>query len=331
MPFKRATDTHLPPCVYHKHGAFWYVKRIPGRKHGKWSKLGTELAGSLAAYAALHETPKGSSGGMPDLIDQVLAHIRPKIKASTAKQYAVVGRVLKNALTEFSPDQVRPKDVAAIKVSFADKPNFGNRCLSVLRVVFAHAVEWQLVESNPCLGIMRHSEKKRDRYLNDDELAAIYAKAGPRLQVIIDLLYRTGQRVSDVLAIRRADLTTDGIRFAQGKTGTKLTVGWSPELRAAVERGKTLNANIRALTLLHNRRGKTPDYRTIKLQWDKACEAAGVTDAHMHDVRAKSLTDAKRQGKDATALAGHASARMTERYIRLRESPVVKGPSAGGS
>jgi hypothetical protein len=100
-----------------------------------------------------------------------------------------------------------------------------------------------------------------------------------------------------VLAIRRAELTDEGVHCAQGTTGTKLTVGCSHELRAATERAKTLNANIRALTLLRNRRGKTPDYRTVKLQWDKACEAAGVADAHMHDVRAKSLTDAKRPGK----------------------------------
>jgi len=80
-----------------------------------------------------------------------------------------------------------------------------------------------------------------------------------------------------------------------------LTVEWSPELRAAVEAATQLHGKIRALTLLHNRRGKTPDYRTIKLQWDKACTAAGVPDAHIHDLRAKALTDAKRQGTDATA------------------------------
>jgi integrase len=180
--------------------------------------------------------------------------------------------------------------------------------------------------------VYRHhaaQRKKRTRYLTDDELATIRAAAGPRLQVIIDLLYYTAQRVSDVLAIRRvhADLTGPGVSFIQGKTGTKLTMEWSPELPATVESAKQLHGNIRALTLLHNRRGKTPDYRTVKLQWDSACKAVAVSDAHMHDVRAKALTDAKRQGKDATALAGHSSAKMTDRYIRLRESPVVQGPT----
>jgi len=40
-------------------------------------------------------------------------------------------------------------------------------------------------------------------------------------------------------------------------------------------------------------------------------------------MRAKALTDAKRQGLDAQKLAGHASAAMTEHYIKAREIDVV--------
>jgi integrase len=312
-------DNNLPPCVFESHGSYFYVKK------SKWTPLGKDLQSALLAHAELTAAPVG---GMPALIDRVLKNIEPRLRASTVRQYATVARRLKQILAEFSPNQVKPKDVAAIKVALASTPNFCNRCLSVLRVVFQHAVEWQIVESNPCLGIMRHSEHKRSRYLTDAELAAIRDSAGPRLQIIVDVLYFTGQRVSDVLKIRRADLNADGVSFAQGKTGTKLTVAWTPELKAAVERAKTLTGNVVSMTLLRNKRGKAPDYRSVQLQWETACEAAGVKDARMHDIRAKSLTDAKRQGFDATALAGHASARMTERYIRLRESPVVHGPGA---
>jgi integrase len=49
--------------------------------------------------------------------------------------------------------------------------------------------------------------------------------------VIIDFAYFTGQRISDVLKIRRTDLTDSGTTFAQSKTGTKLTVAWSDGLR----------------------------------------------------------------------------------------------------
>jgi integrase len=134
-----------------------------------------------------------------------------------------------------------------------------------------------------------------------------------------------------VLKIRRADLLDDGIRFEQQKTGAKLIVPWNPELREVVKRAKAMHSNIRALTLLHNRRGKTPDYRTVREQWDKACLAAKVTDAHLHDLRAMSATWAKRQGLNATMLLGHTSPMQTVRYLRDRDAAVAEGPSFGQS
>lgn len=124
-----------------------------------------------------------------------------------------------------------------------------------------------------------------------------------------------------------ADLPTAA--FDQEKTGAKLLVRWTPELRDAIERANALNGNVLGQTLFRTRsHGKsTPSYGTTRDRWREAVEAAGVEDAHIHDLRAKSLTNAKRQGKDAQMLAGHTSPAMTDRYIRLREVPVVDGPT----
>lgn len=277
----------------------------------------------MAEYARrVSETAKG---GMGELIERALGHIAPKQSQTTVKQYRRIGEKLKTIFAEFRPEQVRPKHVAAIKVKYASTPFYANRMVSVLRSVFAHALEWQLVEANPCIGVLRHAEPKRGRYLTDAEFSAIRAVAGPRLQAIMDLCYLTGQRISDVLKIRLSDLTPEGIAFKQGKTGAKLLVAWNDDLRAVVANAEKLG-KIRHLTLLHNRKGKAPDYSTVKIQWDEARTKAGVKDARIHDIRAKALTDAKRQGADAQVLAGHTDARMTARYIRLRETPVAVGP-----
>lgn len=62
--------------------------------------------------------------------------------------------------------------------------------------------------------------------------------------------------------------------------------------------------------------------------FDRAAAKAGVENAHLHDLRAKSITDAKKQGLDPQALAGHTTEAQTIRYIRDREtSSVVEGPS----
>lgn len=208
-------------------------------------------------------------------------------------------------MAEFNPDQVLPRHVAAIKNSMAATPNMGNRVLSFLRAVFTYAVEWQIVDSNPCIGIRRHAEKKRDRYLTDEEFQAICAQATENMRVIYQMAYLTAQRINDVLSIRLADITEDGIA-----------------------RAKALPRSARGLTLFTTKRTCKPViYETVKQQWRKACERAGVENATLHDIRAKSLTDAKREGKDATKLASHADPRMTDHYIRLREIDVADGPT----
>jgi integrase len=318
----RVHNKHLPRNVYLRHGAYWYVKR------GKWLRLGATLKEALAKYANIYE---GAPGSMPDLIAKAMPVLIREAKPNTAAQYRIAGKKLAKMFAAFQASDVIQADVMDMMDKLADTPNMANRCLSVLKMVFKYAVKRQIIERNPAQDVDRHKEKKRDRLLSEGEIQAIYAASGPRLQVIIALAILTGQRIGDVLKIHRSHLLDEGIRFEQQKTGAKLIVAWTDELRSVVARAKTLNQNIRALTLLHNRRGKPPDYRTVREQWDKACKAAKVEDAHLHDLRALSATWTKRQGGKPTSLLGHSSALQTERYLRDRDAVLVQGPSFGRS
>jgi len=316
----RKSNRHLPPCVYLRHGAYWLVKR------GKWTRLGSELPGALAEYG--RRTTPAAAGAMPALIFEAIAAI-PNIAFSTRRQYDLAGRMLAETFAEFAPEQVEQRHIAQFRQALASTPNMANRCLSVLRQVFAYAVERQLIASNPAIGVKPHREAKRDRLITPAEFAAIRAEAAPRLRCAIDLMALTGQRVKDVLWLRRDALRDDGIYFRQQKTGAQLVVRWTPELREVVERAKALHGVVSALTLLHGRRGKCVDYRTVGLQWKEACAAAGVADVQMRDLRAMAGTAADLQGLDAQRLLGHTSPTMTKRYLRDRSARVVDGPSIG--
>lgn len=316
----RKHHKHLPRNVQYRHGAYYYVKA------GRWQPIGKTLREALSRYAAIQEGPKGE---MSKLIDQAMPYILAKVSANTQKQYRGCARKLKEWLQEYTPAELKPRDVAAMKLKLVNKPNYANRCLSLLRQIFDFAVEQQMVDSNPAIEVKRLAEGKRDRLITMEEYAAIYAHSGPRLRVIIDLLIRTGQRITAVLRIKRADILEEGIRFPHHKTKTKGIVKWTPELHEVVDRAKGLYGNVLALTLLHNRRGKAPDYRSVKLQWDNACKAAGVEDAHMHDLRAVAATWAEKQGLNATKLLQHSSPQQTRRYLRGKEEPVIEGPTFG--
>lgn len=318
----RKKDRHLPPCVYLRHGAYWLVKA------GKWTRLAADLPAALAEYARLHAQPKG---GMEALIEEAMPHILKGKAEATIKQYKVAARRLQEMLIEFAPQQVTPRHVAQIRRTLSGSYAIANRTITVLRLVFDYALEEQLVDSNPCVGIKRIAQETRTRRILPSEYNAIKAKAKPLLQVVMDLCFLTGQRIGDVLTIRRADLKDEGIYIEQQKTGARLMVAWTPELREAVDRAKALHGQVASMYLLKGVRTQAPTYHMIWKQWTKACDEAGVEDANIHDLRAMSGTEAEAQGHDPQKLLGHADAKMTKRYLRDRTVPVVEGPSIGQS
>lgn len=313
----RKHDRHLPACVYYRHGAFWYVKG------GKWRSLGRDLQAALAEYARIIALADDS---MPKLIDQAMPAITAKVRESTARQYRYAARVLSEVLIEFRPHDVRASDVVKLLDAYADKPATAARLLVVLNAVFQWACQRDIVAANPCREVDRPPPMKRDRLITRGEYEAIRAKAQPRLQAIMDVCRLTGQRIGDVLAIKRSDLLPAGIRFVQQKTGVELVVAWTPELRAAVERAKALTRNVVTPTLFWGRSGP-PQYVHVQRAFQRAAEAAGVADVRLHDLRALAATEAKAQGLDPTALLGHKSARTTDIYLRDKTPKVVTPPT----
>lgn len=315
----KTKDRHLPPCVYHKHNAYYLVKK------GKWQRLGTDLHNALLEYARIVALPED---GLAALIEKALPHITAKVSASTKKQYTDCARRLQDIFAEFHADQVRHGDIVQMLDAFSDQPAVGNRLLTVLRLTFQWAMDRELVAQNPCLSVKRLRQPTRDRLVTAAEYAAIYKQCAPWLQCVMDLCYLTGQRIGDVLSIERAHLGDEGIFFRQQKTGKRLIVGWTPELEAVVERTKKIGGTVKDMTyLVTGRGGKLRAHSNVWKSFKLAARKAGVADATLHDLRAMSGTEADRQGKDPTALLGHTDRHTTKIYLRDRAPKVVAGPT----
>lgn len=162
----RKKDRHLPGCVYQKHGAYYYVKG------GKWTRLGGDLQTALGEYARI--TTNGS--GMNKIIDRVIDDAKSRVKPRTLAQYQQVAAILKDTFKESSPDQVKPEHVFQFMDHHRATPNMANRMRTVLKMAFDFAVISGQCLANPVSAIPRHPEKKRDRYLTDDEYMAIWAE-----------------------------------------------------------------------------------------------------------------------------------------------------------
>jgi integrase len=141
----------------------------------------------------------------------------------------------------------------------------------------------------------------------------------------IDLAYATAQRVGDLLALQWQDVNDEGIYFSPAKTvnstGVKMQVRMTPELSAIIERCRAIG-KIKGMHVIHTLQGQPYTYSGIQSAWKRACARQGIQDAHIHDLRAKALTDIA-DARKAQALAGHATEGMTAHYRKARLVTVV--------
>jgi integrase len=208
---------------------------------------------------------------------------------------------------------------------------------TVLQSIFKLAKRKGERNDIPTEGIEDFTEAKRTRYITDDELRAIRGAAmvgkdgkmtpsGPMAQTMMDLCYLTAQRIDDILNLKKTDVSDDGIFFHPAKTvnstGIKIRIQMSDAIRQALNRIRNYGQEgVTSLYVIHTLEGQPCTYWWARSAWDRAVERSGVTNpegTHIHDLKAKALTDAKKAGQNAQALGGHADPRMTEHYIKNR-------------
>jgi integrase len=319
----RKTDRHLPACMYHKHGAYYLVRR------GKWRRLATKLPDALREYARLIDQPK-SGGGMPALIDAMLPRILRNARtgkahaAETQRQYRGCADMLKAMLAQFNVEDITPRDVRSVKRELESTPAVANRTLTVLKLILAEAVRDEIIPTNPAVGIERMKLAPRSRRVTVAEYDRLYAHADPLLRAVLRLCYATGQRLMDVARIRTEDIGDEGIYFRQQKTGAQVVVAWTPELKAAVAEARALKPNALRPPCLFG--FHPPTYAMIRKRFERARIDAKLPDITLHDIRAMAATEADQQGIDAQRLLGHSDRRTTRIYLRDRVVPVVAGP-----
>jgi len=180
-----------------------------------------------------------------------------------------------------------------------------------------------MVEHNPCLGIKKYKEKWRTRYINHDEFNALLAHLSEPMQNLFTLVYLTGQRINDVLNLRQSDITEAGIRFTQKKTGAKLLIEVTEDIAEVLGRIQPSKQG----WLFHTKTDKAMHYKTAYNAYVEARKLAGISNATIHDLRTKSLTDANDEDKDAQKLGGHSSQSTTKRYLRGRKPTKATAPN----
>ncbi len=244
---------------------------------------------------------------------------------------------------------LRPADMAKLHSDLQATPYNANRVLGMLRAMLNCAERWEMIPrgSNPAAVIKPYSERKRERYLSEDELKALLdaldmaeadgAEAenaiGRYEAAAIRLLIFTGCRVSEIITLKWADvdLAKARITLKQHKTdqyGDKII----PLNKPALEIIKTLprsDANPYVIV------GRMEGEHLINIQkpWRRVRNAAGLEDVRLHDLRHSFASFAVGAGIPLAligGLLGHRSVQTTARYAHLANGPLKQATHVVG-
>ncbi|NGZ26619.1 MAG: tyrosine-type recombinase/integrase, partial [Magnetococcales bacterium] len=314
------TDHHLPNRVYQKHGAIYYVDHS-----NKWKRLGTEWnTESKALWVKLSEQHQTIRGSMVEVMNRYMEDVAPKKSPRSFNDNLRQIKPLQAVFGKMRPIDIKPTHI----YRYIDKRKINSLVgarqeKALLSHIFTKAIEWGIVERNPCKEVKMEKPPERDRYITDEEFSAVKSVSNETVKNIMDFAYLTAQRIGDILNVKLTDLGDDGVFIIPGKTKNstkkKLLIKWTPELKVIVDRIRKQDNNINSIYLFFGRGGKPYTYYGFSSMFRRSVLKAGVKDFHFHDIRAKALTDNERMGNQNTQLlAGHSTRQMTDHYVKQR-------------
>lgn len=213
-------------------------------------------------------------------------------------------------------------------------PSLANRCFAVLDNVFQYAILKGKTTYNPCADAVKNSIPAREREPLPWEVEVLRAIAPPRLGLEMDFEGITGWRISDILRLQNAQVTADGVKLRQKKSGKRQLWEWTPELRRIIEEAAKLPGAtpFPASPVFPSRRGAEQSYSAFDSGWQALKRKANallaqceiplrIVDLHFHDLRSKVNDDAEDEGRAGHTMLGNTPA-VARKHYRRREQKV---------
>ena len=241
MPKPRNPENKaLPSRWRYKHGAYYYRAASDARHvwDGKTEfRLGKTLHEAYRVWADRVEA-HSDARSMAQLLDRYALEVVPAKAPKTQESNQISMRRLRPVFGDMPIIAIKPRHAYQYRDRVTRKhgPASANRDLEVLSHSLSKAVEWGFIDRNPIKGqVRKNSIPRRERYIEDWEIEEALTVASPMLRAYIVLKLLTALRRADLLRLEVSDLGHDGIHVKTSKTGKKLIIEWTGELREAVD------------------------------------------------------------------------------------------------
>ena len=260
------------------------------------------------------------------------------IKARTREHYqSILDAHLLPTFGHRNLGAIKPKDVRAWhEATLADRPTLRSHAYSLLRTIFASAVNEELLDSNPAriVGAGRAKRVHKIRPASVAELGVLVEALPPRLALMVTLASWCALRFGECVELRRGDvdLGAEVIRIRRAAVRTKgaytvtspksdagaRDVDIPPHIIPAIEAHLANHVGGDRDSLLFGAEGGGHlQPSTLYRHWYRAREAAGRPDLRFHDLRHSGAVLAAATGAtlaELMARLGHSTPQAAMRY-----------------
>lgn len=264
------------------------------------------------------ETP--SAVTVSAILDRYQAECLPLLAPRTARDYVRHLAHLKRWYGDRVACELKPRDFGPfLQIPPGKKGRVQRvRQLAVLSAAFTQAVSfwyWGL-EHNVLRDVKRPKFLPRDRLIEDREFEAVRISAPLRVQLMMDLALRLGQRQGDLLDLKWSALKDGYVNLQQGKTGKRLAIEITPDLKRVF--GKCWMLPNRGEYVVTRKQGGRYTSEGFRALWQRTinayCRQGGIRFS-FHDIRAMCATKCASL-EEASKLLGHSSPGITKRVYR---------------
>jgi integrase len=236
---------------------------------------------------------------------------------------------------------LRRQDVEHLHRKISEStPTRANRTVGLLSTMLNLAVNWEIVDRNPCKGVNLNQEIPREKYLSGSELehllAAIAEHPNRTSGNIVKLLLLTGCRKGELLTATWDQINFEDKTWTKPATSTKQRKSHRIPLSApALQLLSEMCAKSEGPQLFPARRSDSSrDYQCNLYSFFRAvCRSAGIANLRLHDLRHTAASFMAGSGLSLPIIGrflGHTQPGTTARYAHLADDPLRQAAEAIG-
>jgi len=202
-------------------------------------------------------------------------------------------------------------------------PKSVSRKLNAIKTFFRWMISEKYATTDPSAAVSHPKiEASQPKFLNPLEYRALrdVVRSDIRIAAIVEIIIQTGMRISEVAALKLANIKAQEVKVEAYATQPERTIPLNDPAKDALDAYIKTRPKTNSPFVFVSKNGKPLAVRNIRAAIDRYMQRADIPDYSVNDLRTTFIIENLKAGVDLILLsqvAGHKRLSTTERYLEM--------------